>query len=217
MGIIYDIINGKDNMNDVEVVGMDTLLERERNLCYIVEHQRNVLIAYIKLFTPSIVDTLKNRGIVNDHILEELSHEIIEHDGSKFSPEEFEFYRRRFFPTPDEQDNTDMEKSAKDAFEIAWRHHYLNNPHHPEYWRWVLPGSTKQSPNYSNTRLPQGTPMDIVSILHMICDWEAMGIKFGTGTMEWYNGDDSKDEREAMHPETQKKLEEILTILYGQG
>lgn len=217
MGIIYDIINGKDNMGEVEVVGMDTLIERERNLSYIFEHQKNVLIAYIKLFTPTNIEKLKNRGIINDNILEELAQELIEHDASKFSPEEFEFYRRRFFPTKDEKNNSDEGKSIEDTFEIAWRHHYLNNPHHPEYWRWVLPGSTKKSPNYSNTRLPQGTPMDIVSILHMICDWEAMSVKFGSDTLEWYNSERANDEKEAMHPETRKKLEEILSILYSQG
>lgn len=208
MGIIYDLTKGSEDVED-----LDTLLQKEKYLSYIFEHQRNVLAAYIKLFNPKNVDILKNKGIVNDTILEELSQEIINHDNSKFSNEEFDFYRKKFYPTNREK-KLSISGDEMKQFDIAWMHHYLNNPHHPQYWKWVQLGSNKNTPNYSNTILPVATPMDIVSILHMICDWEAMSFKFNSTTMDWYNSNASEKERESLNPETKEKLEEILNILY---
>lgn len=209
MGIIYDLTKGSEDVED-----LDTILQKEKYCSYIFEHQRNVLIAFIKLFTPKNIEILKNKGIINDNILQELSQEIINHDNSKFSNEEFDFYRKKFYPTNREK-KLSVSGEAIKQFDIAWRHHYLNNSHHPQYWKWVQDGSNKNTPNFTNKILNIATPMDMVSILHMICDWEAMSIKFNTTTMDWYNSNDSKKERDSLNPKTKEKLEEILNILYG--
>jgi hypothetical protein len=52
------------------------------------------------------------------------------HDMSKFSLAEFMPYCNYFF---DEDGKTNSDKKCD--FNDAWRHHYLNNMHHPEYYR----------------------------------------------------------------------------------
>lgn len=88
---------------------------------------------------------------------------IFEHDKSKLSEEEFEPYRQYFFPH-------DGEEKDKDLFNKAWEHHYTVNSHHPEYW------------------IEDGKPtdMDNYAIAEMLLDWEAMSVKFGNTTYEYY-------------------------------
>ena len=51
------------------------------------------------------------------------------HDMSKFGSEEFGAYARTFY---DEDGNTTYNHSEE--FDKAWKHHYMNNKHHWEYW-----------------------------------------------------------------------------------
>ena len=74
---------------------------------------------------------------------------IKEHDESKFSEEEFEPYAQKWFG------------DGKKTFEYdqAWKHHWMNNEHHPEYWL--------------------GEDMPYIYILEMICDWGSFSIDKG--------------------------------------
>ena len=52
--------------------------------------------------------------------------------------------------------------------------------------------------------------MSLRAIVEMICDWEAMGMKFNSDTIKWYESDDSKDERESMSTRTKQIVEDLL-------
>lgn len=87
------------------------------------------------------------------------------HDLSKYEPEEFDAYRKNFYPvTPEEKE----ENLA--AFDIAWKHHYHNNMHH---WNWWSETGKKDE-------------MKLPYVVEMICDWEAMGYVFGNTSRQFY-------------------------------
>ena len=77
-------------------------------------------------------------------------HDIIkEHDESKYSEEEFEPYAQKWFG----------DKKKTFEYEEAWKHHWMNNEHHPEFWL--------------------GEDMPYIYILEMICDWGSFSIDKG--------------------------------------
>lgn len=87
------------------------------------------------------------------------------HDSSKFEKDEFDAYRKQFYPiTPEEKEEN------KAAFDKAWKHHYFNNMHH---WNWWYESGNKDN-------------MPFLSVVEMICDWEAMGYHFGNTSKEFY-------------------------------
>ena len=52
-------------------------------------------------------------------------------------------------------------------------------------------------------------------IKQMICDWEAMSMKFGGSTVKWYNTM-AKEERDDLNPNTRIKVKEILESIYNE-
>lgn len=168
-------------------------------LDYINEHIRNVNKAYGYLFLPLldieiISDVLDEREFKNAIL--NVQKYIVDHDATKFSDEEFEAYRANFYPTDYEKtldDNYQM--MVKQEFEEAWRHHYENNRHHTLYW-------LNKETNTIND-------MDLEGIIEMICDWEAMSIKFNSKTVDWYNNKADK-EKSQMSIKTKQIVEEIL-------
>lgn len=200
---------------------LDVLLQEEKQNSYTLNHTRNVLVAFLTLYTPEKILQLEEKGLINDFIIGQLKGDLINHDQSKFSEEEWEGYRKNFFPTDEEQFRMKTEDGyealVKEEFEIAWQHHYMNNSHHPEYWRYRLPATSENNTiSFSAVRLEQATDMDLVSIHHMICDWEAMSINFHTDTIEWFFGDSGKDEREALSTRSRQLTEQILSILFPE-
>ena len=87
-----------------------------------------------------------------------LAYKVKEHDKSKYSEEEFNGYRQWFYPCSDEEKN-------KELFDEAWEHHYTTNQHHPQYWM---------------------IDMAPIAIAEMLLDWEAMSMKFGGNTYDYY-------------------------------
>ena len=80
----------------------------------------------------------------------EVFHDLIkEHDDSKYSEEEIEPYAQKWFG--------DGKKTFE--YEEAWKHHWMNNEHHPEFWL--------------------GEDMPYIYILEMICDWGSFSIDKG--------------------------------------
>ena len=112
---------------------------------------------------------------------------IKEHDESKFSEEEFEPYAQRWHG------------DGKETFEYeeAWKHHWMNNEHHPEYWL--------------------GEDMPYIYILEMLCDWGSFSIDkgdFGELSDFYYNKaqeDPEKDLSEA----TKEIIEDLLIKING--
>ena len=141
---------------------------------YIDEHRNNVQKAWdmvknnnncLKVICKFITSSSINRTI-------EFIDELIEkHDLSKYKEEEFEPYRKNFFPVSEEE-----KESNKEAFEEAWKHHYHKNLHHWDWWH--------ETGNKEN--------MPFTYIVEMVCDWIAMGFKFNNTAIEWYENNKDK-------------------------
>ena len=107
---------------------------------------------------------------------------IKEHDESKFSEEEFEPYAQKWFG--------DGKKTFE--YEEAWKHHWMNNEHHPEYWL--------------------GEDMPYIYILEMICDWGSFSIASGDmGELsDFYYNKAKADPEKNLSEATQEIIEDIL-------
>lgn len=91
------------------------------------------------------------------------------HDLSKFLLSEFIPYAQYFYG--------DKTNKAKYDFKIAWLLHQHRNKHHWDYWV-----------NSSG----EAIPIPKKYILHMVCDWQAMGRKFNDTAGEFYNKQSDK-------------------------
>ena len=168
--------------------------KEEEYMEYIKDHVNNVHKAFENMYKikdkfedidrddiSDAIESVKEKGIINIH------------DESKYSDEEFDAYRRYFYSIDDKE----KEESEED-FELAWKHHYENNPHHPEYW------------------IKDGEPVDmkIEYIVEMACDWIAMSYSKG-GTALKYLEDNREEKQKVMTENTMNILETILNIFYS--
>lgn len=159
--------------------------KQEENKKYINDHIKNVQRAWIEV-QEKCKNTLDELlGGYSDVIIKMVDDEILYHDESKFSEEEFEAYRKNFFPIDEEE-----KKQNEEDFKNALNHHYMNNTHHWNYW-------------YLTNRMDD---MYITDIVHMICDWQGMGYKFGNNALQYYE----KNKEEIKLGTTQRKYLEIL-------
>lgn len=202
---------------DIEVIGKE-----QEYIKYIVEHINNVNTAYNELFKGRTFDPIEIEfddktsmsldPLFMDGVIKQLELEIKAHDLSKFSNEEFPAYRMRFFPTDTEKKqmeaDSDYVASVEASFQEAWEHHYHENKHHANYWMYEY-----EDGEYKLLDTPYIMP--VVDILHMICDWSAMSIKFQhtNSPVEWYINDADK-EKGYMHPNTKKLVEYFLSLIF---
>jgi hypothetical protein len=107
------------------------------------------------------------------------------HDDSKFSEEEFEPYAQRWFGN----------KEKTSEYEEAWKHHWMNNEHHPEFWL--------------------GDDMPLIYILEMICDWGSFSIDKGDlrELSDFYYNKAKNDPEKNLSDATKETIEEILSII----
>jgi len=117
---------------------------------YVNTHINNIKIAYNK-YKDILSDVL---GVD----LKELLERVLNHDKSKWSKEEFEGYRQKFYPV-------EGDKIDDNAFNDAWFHHLKNNDHHPEYWTYVDDKETNKIQD-----------MPDICIAEMILDWATFSI-----------------------------------------
>lgn len=116
--------------------------------------------------------------------------QLLIHDDSKWSAEEFPFYARQFFG----------DKGDPAGFAVAWLNHQNKNPHHWEFW-------------ISRSGKDAGClPMPRNYILEMVADWMGASMSYtGSWDMtEWLEKNLSKIK---IHPETAAILKEILSDL----
>lgn len=168
-----NFINAIAALNLINEGGADYL---EENKKYILEHKANV-----KKFADWLKENLPE---LFENIDIELFDEMIdEHDDSKFSEEEFEPYAQKWFG--------DGKKTFE--YEEAWKHHWTNNEHHPEFWL--------------------GEDMPYIYILEMICDWGSFSIKSGNmkELSDFYYEEAKDDEDKMLSDNTKEIIEEILT------
>lgn len=112
----------------------------------------------------------------DDFQFHSLDKEIKNHDQSKLFCHEFVPYRRKFFPTKFEKDHFPTIIHAE--FLKAVEHHKRHNNHHWEHW--------VNNPDCGSY------PNDISYVVHNICDWMAMGMKFGDTAKSYYEKNKEK-------------------------
>ena len=128
------------------------------------------------------------------------------HDLSKYSPTEF-LVGCKYFQGNMSPNNAEREDKGYSA---AWLHHKGRNRHHYEYWNDYNP-KTKQIENVE---------MPLNYVIEMFCDRVAAS--------KIYNGSNYKDRdsldyfgrvkgKHRMHENTEKLLEELLTMLSEKG
>lgn len=142
-----------------------------REYCdYIEEHLKNVSEAWREI-QEKCTDM---RVVWDDFYYNSTGTFIVQHDLSKFSPEEFIQYQRNFFPVGEKDDS---------VFDESWKHHIENNPHHWENWT----QSIYQKKNGC------GFIHDWeCHCVCMVCDWMAMGKKFGDTAQSYYEANKHK-------------------------
>ena len=94
---------------------------------------------------------------------------IKNHDNSKYEIEEFDAYRKNYYPVNEEQ-----KELNKEDFEKAWKHHYESNRHH---WQ------CRQFDNCKDNKLSKE---QILDCLENICDWMAVGYDKGNRPYQFY-------------------------------
>jgi hypothetical protein len=143
---------------------------------YVIGHKERV-----KQFADWLVENLPE--LFNEFGVETFYELIDEHDDSKFSEEEFEGYAQRFYG----------DKEDSPAFQEAWRHHWMHNEHHPEFWL--------------------GEDMPLIYILEMLCDWGSFSIDKGdlTELSKYYYEQARDDEEKNLSDSTKETIEEILS------
>lgn len=134
-------------------------------LMYILDHKVNVLVECWK-------EGLYIQGII--------------HDWSKFLPQEFFPYARRFYKEINEK--TELE------WKYAWLHHQHKNKHHWNYW--VVNQQTKEA-----------LPMPKKYVIEMYCDWKAFSRKWGRKVKE---PKITITDKIILHPLTRSELERLI-------
>jgi hypothetical protein len=103
---------------------------------YLTQHITNVKRGYfwIKENAPEILDGCDK---------EKVEANLIVHDESKYSNEEYDAYSKFFYG--------ERTAAVRRAFKAACMHHFMNNPHHPEWW--------------------MGMDMTQEALVEALCDW----------------------------------------------
>ena len=173
---------------DVANIKQQETLYRE----YIDNHRQNVKKAWaiMKSNTECMDLITKYLNTSVEAAVDLIDSMIDAHDMSKYQDLEFDAYRKNYYPvTPEEKE----ENLA--AYEAAWKHHYTNNLHHWDWW-------------YETGKMDE---MKIPYVVEMICDWEAMGYKFGNTSLQWY-----EENRDKIHLGDLQRIfaETLMHIMY---
>lgn len=136
---------------------------------YIKKHLKNIKKAY-----QEFINNPNSYLIIDKELLDKLYQRVLNHDKSKWSKEEFEPYRRYYYPI----NKQEKENSLKD-FDKAWEHHWKNNSHHWQY---------RQKKKIFNIHNDE----EVLDVLENALDWLAMGYVFHNRPYEYYekNKDD---------------------------
>lgn len=136
----------------------------------IVEYFRKTVVPHKIAVYEAGMDLLSKKWIDNylqfDQDKGQFQKNLWLHDLSKFSANEAFGYAMYDFKNPNEK--------SKPAFEAAWHHHKMNNPHHPEYWL---------NPNRSGELEPITMPP--IYAIEMVADWMGAGKTYGSSLEDW--------------------------------
>lgn len=130
------------------------------------------------------------------------------HDLSKYAPTEFwmgaRYYQGNRSPNAAEREDK--------GYSEAWMHHKGRNRHHFEYWSDYNPKTKRVEP----------VEMPVRFLAEMFCDRVAASKIYlkdrydQTCPLDYFQRSTSK-KRGMLHPETERQLTELLTILAEQG
>jgi hypothetical protein len=178
---IQRVLNENDNIKKKE----------EEYLDYINTHKANVEKAW------DIIKEFDNPYIQNN--LYDLDRNIKDHDNSKYDDEEFEYYRKKYFPINDDEANEVMDKIQ----DIFWLH-YSKNPHHWEYWL-----DENKELDYTKHNEDNIDNAIMMAYIEMFCDWASFGLKQDNPreVRSWYINEKPKM---TLFPAEQEVLEDIL-------
>lgn len=176
--------------------------KEQEYLDYIKDHISKVIYCF-NLYMIPLLEKTNISTLVSDEALKDtinlVQSRIDTHDASKFSDSEFDDYREKYYPTTKESEviNDDIEYKVEldERYQLAWKHHYETNVHHPEHWL-----------NHEDNTC---TDMSLDAIIEMLCDWEAMSLKFETSVLEWYEND-AEDEKKCLSSKTKNIVEDLL-------
>ena len=152
---------------------------------YLAKHKENVKKGYDWLSEnlPDIVRDIPNLGWQCGFA----------HDQSKSEPDEYEAYDAYFY-------GGNRSFKVVQEYRKAWLLHLHRNPHHWQHWVLI-----NDDPKEGEILIE----MPVNYILEMICDWWAFSWSKGN-LKEIFNWYDEHKNYMKLHPNTRKKVEEIL-------
>lgn len=195
---------------DANTVSKEYLEKEREQLRYTSTHISNVQTAWSMIkMCPSIrsyiSELIKNKiipcnYIYTDGFIHMMDIQISLHDKSKYGPEEWEPYRKYFYPINDKE-----KEGNKDDFDAAWLHHYTVNKHHWDYWYKI----------YKDV-----DAMDLLSVVELCCDWIAMNFVFKGTALDFYKNrvEKCKDKDEQIYLGEKQKviIKKILEMFYEE-
>ena len=155
-----------ENIIEDKNISEDQKIQEKKYKDYIDNHKRKVVETW---------EELKKNNVIHDYILKESKDENIDiildknvsnHDNSKYGEEEWEPYRKNFYPV-----NKEEKKLSQKEFSKAWAHHKKVNTHHHEHWE----------------EIKQNDKMPFTDVVEMCCDWISMSKVLGGTALSWYN------------------------------
>ena len=187
-----------------ELITQDISIEKnkkqEEYLNYIKTHVLFVQKAFLLYFIPLLERDLISKNLSDEELkdaIKKVSVTIQEHDSSKYSDDEFDGYREKYYPTASEKADPEFQKHVEERFEMAWESHYRHNWHHPKYWIDEETGEIKD--------------MNLEAIIEMICDWCSFSLKENNPTevLNWYK-EKANAEKSSITDTTRQIVEEFL-------
>lgn len=159
---------------------------------YLDQHRRNVRRGW-----EFLVDNLPDLFSKVD--LHAMKNQILNHDASKNSPEEYDAYDRYFY-------GGNKSFRVVQDFRKAWLHHIHENPHHWQHWVLI-----NDEPDEREVAIE----IPYECIIEMICDWWAFSWQKGdlSEIFSWY---DKHYKYIKLAPNTRKIVEDILWTLRGR-
>lgn len=157
---------------------------------YIVNHKNNVKngFEWLKKYLPDIFD---------EDLLSDTEANILHHDDSKTSADEYDAYDAYFYGG-----NRSFE--VVENFNRAWLLHIHRNPHHWQYW--IL---RNDDPDQGEILID----MPDCYIIEMICDWWSFSWKQENlyEIFKWY---EERKDYIKLSSYTRKKVEDILNKMH---
>lgn len=128
-------------------------------------------------------------------------HDMLEHDLSKYTVDEYKAYDNYFYTNPVEEI---VKKIDKRCFKYAWLHHQNTNRHHWQYWVLI---------NDEDGIEPLEMPF--MDICEMVADWGSFAYqkKDGSELIKWY---ESHKDKMILHETTRMHVEELVPKLASE-